>query len=500
MRLNSDWSREGERFEERYGVTTFKHAPNWPEVAVFDVRLAVVWFFVIPFPLLMYPALVVSGVFALAKFLGTTPQQLRRVVTGHLVGNVLHATRIAKQVGVPMLPQLALVATLSLAAFSPKASAGFWLFTPEPEFPSLYDSGANLPNLDDRAINPFVEGFGKGVHLWTAMEQLLPPGWEVQYASPDFRDIQTSWVGDRKLASVLDDLAAQSGLDLIADFPGRRLVVAPANGRGQLHLGEVNPATVSRAAAMAPDGVAPLPRGVSARAAGGGYVHNADSVGSAIAYSDSQLRATSPVAPVDIGAYTAEISGLSAAGALPVPDRRYTSDDVASSVYSREAPAVDPVEISALQAEIDAIDAELASLGLATAADAPVAATSYAGSHVGHGNLPMNTGANAVYARKTSHTQRNPTFAFDGPGAKEAFLDEKVSVDIRGAVLEQALRAVVPPGFMVEIAANEPRLSQLQVDTTFSGTRRREVFRSLLQPLGLRAEPFVEFSKIIVTR
>lgn len=81
----------------------------------------------------------------------------------------------------------------------------------------------------------------------------------------------------------------------------------------------------------------------------------------------------------------------------------------------------------------------------------------------------------------------------------DALLKEPVSVDLRNATLREAISAVMPAGWQIEIDDNDPYLQSVRLDVTAPGPRG-EVMRTLVDSVGLVVYPYPELNKAVVDK
>lgn len=89
----------------------------------------------------------------------------------------------------------------------------------------------------------------------------------------------------------------------------------------------------------------------------------------------------------------------------------------------------------------------------------------------------------------------------DGPRVYESLaelLNERIRVDnVRDATVEEALRAVLPAGWVIDTGAMEESIQDVRVDLT-TGQARGSVLSDLARELSASYHPYVEFNRFVL--
>lgn len=105
--------------------------------------------------------------------------------------------------------------------------------------------------------------------------------------------------------------------------------------------------------------------------------------------------------------------------------------------------------------------------------------------------------------RKKAEIQRQEAEAAALPPKQysnlESFLREPVAVDLRGATIRQAMVALLPQGWKLEMDDADPYLNSIRVDLTAPG-ERGVVMRTLVDSVGLVVYPYTELNKAVVDK
>ncbi len=240
-----------------YPLSTYRNTIRWPALGPIDARLVVAFLVALISKVLFLPFYFLVGVFIVAKFMNTTPERLFRVMLGKFIvpmitGNSLHATPFHWKRSVPFALVAALLGTT--LAFPEQAYADYRVYEEAESYEDENAESSQAPQPraarrasmnDTRAVkmksqqNPIVQGFGTGLPLALALQQILGDEYEIFYENPDVAEMIVSWRGGDRLVSVLNRLANSTGLDLELDPIKRVLNVSgEMRRRGAVRMAE----------------------------------------------------------------------------------------------------------------------------------------------------------------------------------------------------------------------------------------------------------------------
>lgn len=291
----------------------------------------------------------------------------------------------------------------------------------------------------DAAVARLSGGFNQGSPLADALKLLLPPGWS-GYVRPGIDAHETvRWSAGHSWIDDLGQIANQRGLSITVDWNRNAALVDPLPAESQL---VPQNGAASGGNSTGPNSPASAPSGTEA-AAGGVSVDPAP-LSDYIAVEKLVSPPPQLPAPVMV-ASNGPVSLPAPATGTKTPPSVAAPAAVAPSVAAQQVASADPPLVS---------EAATASTSVP-----PVPQMSYADFSV--------------------------------------FLSEAVLVDLRGATVHDAVKALMPAGWEIDDSALDARLRNARIDMDGEQSRGREM-AELVQHLGIAIYPYPRLRKAVV--